>query len=204
MAAVSDNTHMADVPLYVALITAGAGIVGAAIPQAGIMLNEFRRADRDRQEKSAAAAQNACIELLRAASTLCVHVENMRSYRGDADGLHSRLAEVRKDLADTQLHAASVGMLAPGPLTGPAAQLAESAASLVEAVEANIDINNAVMVGDPDTRSLNALISAFRENAIRHTRANEATGPVPSHRLGLRRLLGNRAEARDRSRPPPA
>ena len=96
LALVSDNTHMADVPLYVALITAGAGIAGAAIPQAGIMLNEFRRAERDRQDRSAAAAQNVCIELLRATSALCVHVENMRTYRGNADGLRSRLEEVRR------------------------------------------------------------------------------------------------------------
>ncbi len=162
---------MADVPLYVALITAGAGIVGALIPQAGIMLNELGRAKRDRLDRSAAAAQNVCIELLGTASGLCVHVENMRSYRGNADGLRSRLEEVRKDLADTQLHAVSVGMLAPGPLTGPAAQLAAAATSLAKAVEDNIDLNNAVMVGNPDTGPLNTLISAFRQDAVRYTKA---------------------------------
>jgi hypothetical protein len=198
MASVSDNACMADVPLYVAVITAGAGIVGAAIPQAGILLSDFRRANRDRRDRSDAAAQNSCIEMLRASSTLSVNVENLCTYRGNPDGLRSRLEEVRKDLADTRLQAVSVGMLAPSPLTEPAEQLAEAAGRLVEVVQTSFDVNRSVMVGEPDVGPLNALISVFRTEAVRHTGANALTDPVPSRQTATMLFFGRRAEARDR------
>jgi hypothetical protein len=161
---------MTDVPVYVAVITAAAGILGAAIPQASIVLREARQAERDRRERSVAAGQSACIDLLRAASSLGTQIENLRAYRGDAHGLRLRLEEVRKCLAETQLHAASVGMLAPGQLVGRAGQLAAETSSLVKAVEANVDLDNDVVVGQIDLGPLDTLIAAFREEAVRWTR----------------------------------
>lgn len=161
---------MADVPVYVAVITGAAGIIGAAIPQASIVLGEVRQAKRDRRERSVAAGQSACIDLLRAASSLGTQIENLRTYRGDALGLRLRLEEVRRYLAETQLHSASVGMLAPGQLTERASQLAAEASSLVKAVEANVDLDNDVVVGRIDLGPLGTLIAAFREEAVRYTR----------------------------------
>jgi hypothetical protein len=164
------NVYMADVPVYVAVITAAAGIVGAVIPQAGIVLREVRQAERDRRERSVTAAQTACIDLLRAASSLGTQVENLRDYRGDAGGLRLRLEKVRKCLDETQLHAASVGMLAPDQLIERSSQLAAEAGALVKAVEANIDLDNDVVVGRIEVGPLDTLVAAFRSEAVRLTR----------------------------------
>jgi hypothetical protein len=161
---------MANVPVYVAVITGAAGIIGAGIPQASIVLRDVRQAARDRRERSIAAGQGACIDLLRAASSLATHIENLRAYRGDGHGLRLRLEEVRKYLDETQLHAASVGMLAPDQLIGGASELATEASTLVKAAEASIDLDNDVVVGPIDVGPLDTLIAAFREEAVRRTR----------------------------------
>src|SRR5580698_8568416 len=93
------NMHVTDVPVYIAVITGAAGIIGAGIPQASIVLREVRQAKRDRRERSIAAGQSACIDLLRAASSLSARAENLSAYRGDAKGLGVRLEELRKYLA---------------------------------------------------------------------------------------------------------
>lgn len=161
---------MADVPVYVAVITGAAGIIGAAIPQASIVLRDVRQAQRERRERSVAAGQGACIDLLRAASSLATQIENLRDYRGAPQELRLRLEEVRKSLDETQLYAASVGMLAPGQLIKRTSQLASEATSLVKAVEANFDVDNDVVVGPIDVGPLETLIAAFREEAVRWTR----------------------------------
>jgi hypothetical protein len=161
---------VADIPVYVAVITGATGIIGAAIPQAGIVLREIRQAERDHRERSISAGQNACIELMRAASTLSTEIENLSAYRGDAQGLRLRLEQIRKYLAETQLHAAGVGMLAPDQLIGRASKLAESASTLMKAVEANVDLDNGIVLGDIDVGPLDTLIAAFRNEAVRYTR----------------------------------
>jgi hypothetical protein len=162
--------HVTDVPVYIAVITGAAGIIGAGIPQASIVLREVRQAKRDRRERSIAAGQSACIDLLRAASSLSARAENLSAYRGDAKGLGVRLEELRKYLAETELHAASVGMLAPGQLIERASQLAEEAGSLMKAVKANVDLDNGIVVGVIDVGPLDTLIAAFRNEAIKYTR----------------------------------
>jgi hypothetical protein len=157
---------MADVPIYVALITAGAGLMGALVPQAWIVFREIRQRERDRQDQYVAQARGACLELLRACGTLSAHVKNMNSYRGDRNGLFNRLEQVRGDLADVQLHAASVGMAAPSTLTEPARQLAAAAESLTNSVEEVTDLEHAQMFDRPRTASLDDLTSAFRDKAV--------------------------------------
>lgn len=165
-----NNAYMADVPIYVAVITAAAGVMGAAIPQAGIMLREIRQAERDRRERSVAAGQQACIDLLSAGSALSAQIENIRVYRGEAGGLRARLEQMRECLATTQVHAASVGMLAPRQLTDHAGQLAAAARSLAKAVEANVDLENGVVVGELDVGPLDALLATFRTEAVEYAR----------------------------------
>ena len=161
---------MVDVPIYVAAITAAAGIIGAAIPQVSIMIRDVRQAERDRQERAGAATREACVELLGAAGELLTLVQNTLSYRGDANGLRDRLEEVRENAAATQLCAARVGLLVPGRLAGPADRLAAAASSLADAVVQNTDVNLAVIVGDPDVRQLDACIAAFRAEAVGYAR----------------------------------
>jgi hypothetical protein len=161
-----NNACMADIPIYVALITAGAGLLGALVPQAWIVFREIRQRERDRQDQYVAQARGACLDLLRASGALSAHVKNMNTYRGDGDGLRSRLEEARGYLADIQLHAASVGMAAPSSLTDPAMRLAAAAESLTKSVEKVTDLDNAEMLDRPDTGPLDELRSIFSDKAV--------------------------------------
>jgi len=162
------------VSIYVAAITAAAGIIGAVIPQAAIVLRDVRRAERDRQERFLASTRDACVELLRAAGELRTCVQNIHSYRGDAAGLRTRLEEVRADAAATQLHAAWVGLLVPDRLAAPADQLVDAASKLADAVEQNADVDHGVMVGKPDVSQLDMCVATFRAEALSY-----AGGPTP-------------------------
>src|ERR1700743_1471422 len=104
---------MADVPAYVAIITAGAGIIGAAIPQVTTVLRDARQAERDRRERSAAMAREACVALLRASGEVRTGTEGIRSYRAPADGMRERVEELRSRAEATRVHAAEVSMLVP-------------------------------------------------------------------------------------------
>jgi hypothetical protein len=157
---------MTEIPIYVALITAGAGLLGALVPQTWIVVREIRQRERDRRDQYVAQARGACLDLLRACGALSAHVKNMNTYRGDGTGLGSRLEEARGHLADIQLHAASVGMAAPDLLTEPAWKLAAEAVSLTKIVEEVTDLNHAEMLDKADTRLLDELISAFRDKAV--------------------------------------
>ena len=157
---------MTEVPIYVALITAGAGFLGALVPQAGIFFREIRQRDRDRRDQYVAQARDACLDLLRASGALSAHVKNMNTYRGDRIGLYLRLDEARGYLADIQLHAASVGMAAPSALTGPARELADMAGIIAKSVEEITGLDNAEMLAKTDTRPFDELISAFQKEAV--------------------------------------
>src|SRR5690349_15463574 len=132
---------MADVPLYVAIVTAGAGIIGAAIPQVTTVIRDTRQAERDRRERLAKELRDVCVDLLRAAGELRTLTENIASYRGDANGMRTLVADVRGHAGATRLNAARVGLVAPGPLAESAYQLATAASSLVGDVEQNIDVD---------------------------------------------------------------
>jgi hypothetical protein len=168
---VLDNDRMTDIPIYVALITAGAGLLGAMIPQSWIVIREIRQQDRDRRDRYVTEARGACIDLLRASGGLSAHIKNMNTYRGDGNGLRTRLEEARSYLADIQLYAAGVGMAAPSTLTELAGQLATVAESLIKSVEEVTDLDNAEMLARPDTGPLDELISAFRDRAVASIKA---------------------------------
>lgn len=161
---------MADVPIYVAVITAGAGIVGALIPQAASVIRDVRQAERDRRERSAAATLDACVALLRAAGELRTLTESINGYRGDANGMRARVEDVRSRAEATRLNAANVSLQVPDRLAEPADQLAASASDLADEVARNTDLNQGVLVGDVDVAKLIGCILAFREEAVRHAR----------------------------------
>ena len=157
---------MADVPAYVAIITAGAGIIGAAIPQVTTVLRDARQAERDRRERSAAMAREACVALLRASGEVRTGTEGIRSYRGPADGMRERVEELRSRAEATRVHAAEVSMLVPAKLAEPADQVASAASALADDVVRNTDLNQGVLIGDPDVSKLAECIAAFRFAAV--------------------------------------
>jgi hypothetical protein len=165
-----NNLPMVDVPIYVAIITALAGIVGAAIPQIAIVIRDVRQAERDREERSATATRDACVALLRAAGELRNLAEGWRSYRGEANAVLARVAQVRSLAEATRLHAVNVSMQVPDKLGPPADKVADAASALVDNVVQNTELNQGVVLGDPDVAGLVACIAAFRDEAVSYAR----------------------------------
>ena len=163
-----NNLHMVDVPLYVALITAGAGIIGATIPQVASVIRDVRQAERDRRERFTIMTRDACVALLRAAGEVRTLTESIRSYRGNADGMRARVEEVRSRAEATRVHAAEVSMQVPARLAEPADQVASAASALADDVVWNTDLNQGVLVGDPDVSKLVESIAVFRHAAVEY------------------------------------
>jgi hypothetical protein len=170
MANSRNNLHMGDVPVWVAAITAAAGIVGAAIPQVAIVLRDVRQAERDRRERSAVMARDACVALLRAAGEVRTLTESIRGYRGDAKGMRERVEDVRRRAEATRVHAAEVSMQAPGRLAEPAEQVASAASDLADDVVRNTDLDQGVLIGNPNVTKLAECITAFRQEAVAYAR----------------------------------
>lgn len=157
---------MADVPAYVAIITAGAGIIGAAIPQVTMVIRDVRQAERDRRERSATATRDACVALLRASGEVRTLTEGLSGYRGEASGMRDRVDELRRRVGETRVHAAEVSMLAPAKLAGPADRLASAASDLADDVARNTSLDQGVLVGKPDFSRLAECIAEFRFAAV--------------------------------------
>jgi hypothetical protein len=158
---------MASVPIYVAAITAAAGVLGAAIPQLSILLRDVRQAERDRGERRAAERRQACLDLLRAVGELRTQVANNADYNGTEMG--ERLAKVRKFAADAQLHAVSVALLAPVTFAEPAERLAVAANRLAEAAASDTDLKFGSTVRRPNFSELDKCVVAFRRIAVGRT-----------------------------------
>ena len=165
-----NNRPMADVPIYVAIITAAAGIVGAAIPQVATVIRDVRQSERDRRERSAAAIREACVELLRAAGELRTLSEGVGGYRGDANGMRARVDEVRTQAEATRLSAANVS-LQVAVLAEPAYRVASAASDLARAVVEGTDMNQGVFVGQLDVGTLVECANAFQYEAVKYARA---------------------------------
>lgn len=162
---------MTDVSIYVALISASAGVLGATISQLTGALRESSQAKRDRQERSASAIRKACEKLLRAAGDLRTQVANNRSFRGDRAAMTARLEDVRKYAAATALYAVRVGMLVPGQLADQADRLAEAASSVAVAAVNNTDLDQGWVPVDPDFSRLDSCVDAFRREALTYIRS---------------------------------
>jgi hypothetical protein len=162
---------MADVPLYVAVITAAAGIIGAAIPQVATVFRDVRQADRDRRERMAAAARDACVELLRSAGELRTLSEGISGYRGDANGMRARVDEVRTRAEATQLAAASVSMQV-SKLAESAYAVASAASQLAREVVDGTNLDQGVLVGDLDVAKLVEPVAVFRDAAVKYAQGS--------------------------------
>jgi hypothetical protein len=158
------NAFMPDVSIYVALIAAGAGVVGATIPQIAILVRDGRQAERDRRDRGAETRRQACLDLLRAAGELRTRVANAAEYHGTEMG--ARLAEIRESEAAVRLNAVSVALLVPRKLTEPAEELAEIARRLVAVTERDTDLDLGVRAGQPNFAELDRGVAAFRRAAV--------------------------------------
>jgi hypothetical protein len=161
---------MTDVSIYVAVITAGAGIIGAAVPYTTTLIRDERKAERRGRERYARAARAACVELLRAAEELRILTETIGTYRGDASGMRARVAEVKRAAGATRLHAASVSLQAPGKLDVPAQKVADAATELADEVVRDTNLDQGVLVDDPDVSKLAGCIGDFRNAAVGYFR----------------------------------
>lgn len=155
---------MPDVSIYVALIAAGAGIVGATIPQIAILVRDARQAERDRHDREAETKRQACLDLLRAVGELRTRVANAAEYHGTEMG--ARLAEIRESEAAVRVDAVSVALLAPGKLTEPAEELAEIASRLVAVTEQATNLDLGVRADTPNFAELDRGVAAFRRAAV--------------------------------------
>jgi hypothetical protein len=149
-----------DVSIYVALITGGAGAIGAATPQLATVFRDNRQASRDRQERGVSARQQAYVELLGAAADLRTRVANTAMYSSET---LVRLAEIRGCAADAQVRAAKVAFLAD-ELAEPAGALASAATDLAAAAVQNTDMTTNVM-RSPDFTSFDEAVDEFKLKA---------------------------------------
>jgi hypothetical protein len=153
-----------EVSLYVAVITAGAAIIGAAIPQVPILIRDVRQAGQDRQERHSDARRQACLNLLGAAGELQAKVATAGQYHGE--DMRDRLAEIRDCAAAIKLHAATIELLAPRPFAALADSLAKEGVKFAEQAVENTDLGLNQMVEIPDPGQLERAADAFREQAV--------------------------------------
>jgi hypothetical protein len=161
---VGQNAFVADVSIYVALITAGAGALGAAIPQIAAVARDVRLAGRDRQEHRADARREACVEFLRAVNDLRTQVANAALYRGDE--IASLVAEIRSCSAAVELHALSVGLLARDALAEPVERVTAAARELAAAAVQNTDMNINRVAISPDFAAFDQSVEEFWSRAL--------------------------------------
>lgn len=160
---------MTDVPLYVAAITAAAGIGGAALPSLATIIRDVKQAGRDRRDRQAEARRQACLELLRAASELRARVANTADCHGDE--IAARLAQIRESEAAIHLSAAGVALLTPEELAEPADRVARAASRLVMFAEQQVDKAAKQMITRPDFGELDKCVTAFQNKAVDDARA---------------------------------
>jgi hypothetical protein len=150
-----------NVPIYVALISGGAGAIGAALPQVFTVLGDSRQASRDRKERGVNAKQQAYVDLLGAAADLRTRVANTAMYGGE---ILARLAEIRSSTADVQVKAAKVSFLEI-KLTQSAGSLAKAAADLAAEAIAKTDMSTSVMTA-PSFTAYDTAVEKFKSEAI--------------------------------------
>lgn len=159
-----DNAGMPQVSIYVAVIAAGAAVLGAAVAPVSTAYEKARRAVRNRSEQRETAIRQACIDLLRAARDLRVQVANTAAYHGSEMG--GRLERMRQLDADAASHADEVALLVPVSVAESAARLASAVRALATVAQANVKPQFAASIREPDFTELDACIEDFRTRVI--------------------------------------
>lgn len=168
---------MADGSIYVAVISASAAVLAAAVSAASVAYQNFRNADRERQQRREEQrrrheeeVQSVCMGLLRAAVDLRTQVENNEGYQGDE--MRSRLARVRKYASRATLHAVGIGTIEPAVFADLADELAKAARSLALAAAANTDLELNMANEVPDLGEISDCIEAFSKRAVSYARGD--------------------------------
>lgn len=174
---------MADGSIYVAVISASAAILGAAVSAVSIAYQNARQAERDRkqqlekrQQRYEKQARGACLDLLRAAVDLRSQVENNEGYQGTE--MRSRLAQVRQHASDAELHAVLIGTLKPDVFAELAGKLAEEARNVAAAAAENTNLEMNIVNEVPNLDRLNHCIEAFSKKTVDY--AKDET-PLSAH-----------------------
>jgi hypothetical protein len=155
---------MPDVPLYTAVISGCAAVVGAAIPTAASTIQNILAARRDRQDRHETDQRQACVDLVQAAEYLRTQVADNHDYHGDE--MAARLAQVRAFAAQARIQAVRISLAVPPELAQVAEELATAARKLAEAAEARTDLRQGVSTELPDLGDLDARIAAFKTAAM--------------------------------------
>lgn len=163
-----DNAEMPQVSIYVAVIAAGAAVLGAAIAPMSTAYHKVSAAKRDRVARQEAAVRQACMDLLRAARDLRVQVANTAAYHGNEMG--ARLERVRQLEADAASHADEVALLLPMSVADSAVRLSRAVSALATAAQANVKPGFGASLRDPDFTDLDACIEDFRVRVIAYSR----------------------------------
>jgi hypothetical protein len=157
---------MPDVPLYTAVISGCAAVVGAAIPTIANTVQNVLAVRHDRWDRHQADKRQACLELVQAAENLRTQVANNHDYHGNE--MADRLAQVRAFAAQARIQAVRLSLAAPPELAQSAHELATAAGQLAEAAEARTDLRQGASTELPHLGDLDARIAAFRAAAVQN------------------------------------
>jgi hypothetical protein len=170
---------MTNVPLYTAVISGCAAVVGAAIPTVSVMTQGLFQAKRDRRDRIEAEMRQAAVQLLQAAENLRAQVAGNHDYHGPEMG--ARLALVRAYAAKARIQSLHLSLMATHRLAESAGELADAAARLEQAAEATTNVDQGVSSELPGFGELEARIAAFKAEAVSDARgsgnASEAAQP---------------------------
>jgi hypothetical protein len=150
--------------LYVAVISAGAAVVGGAIPQILNLVRDRQVAVRAERQRLADQRRQACLDLLDAAGSLRTHVSNVMRYQGAEFG--QRLEVIRDASAAVQKYADAVAIRAGDGLEDAAQNMAQAAGRLAEAVDAVADWQALQLRSEPGIQELRRTEAAFRQAVL--------------------------------------
>jgi hypothetical protein len=159
---------MPDVPLYVAIVTAGTSVVSSTVPLVIAWARDAGREKRaEAKELTRAQAEvvgdrrEQCVELLSLARHFRVLMENTYDSRGPV--LESNVEQVRRSVADIASQADEVEFNVPkaGPAAVPLADEARKLALTAE--KKNREHGSSLSSGD--FRKFDKCLEAFKESA---------------------------------------
>jgi hypothetical protein len=153
---------MPQVSLYVAVITAAAAVLGAAVSPLSTAYQNSRQAVRDRAERHDTAVRRACVGLLRTARGTRVHAANTAAYHGVEMG--SRLERMRELAGEAASQADEVVLLVPAGVADSATTLASAVRRLATATQDNVRFDASIR--DPDFSELDGCIEDFSARVV--------------------------------------
>ena len=138
----------------------GAVIVSVLSRIYGVLTGDWLAEHNERQM---AEHRQASLALLNAASVLRLRIMDTGGF--SSEHLHPQMAAIQKQVADTQLCAANVALLAPDKLSGSAERLAEAASRLADTALYSSRSARPV-TARPEFAELDESMNAFLRDAV--------------------------------------